>query len=312
MGIQKYISDLLYRYDCVIVPNFGGFVTNKIGAQINTETQTFSPPTKQLSFNVHLKNNDGLLANHIAEVMHVPYDAAINYITSQVKEWHAILDKDILEFDGIGSFSKNLDNNLLFEPATHTNYLTSSFGLSNFHSPEVQRVVYKEQVEKLSKVIPIIPSEKNTDRKKAPLFLKYAAAIAILATLGSYGWKAYQQNKNLNVLASTEKQQVALNTKIQKATFQIPESLPAISLYVTKEAKNYHIIAGAFREPENASKKVKQLKAKGFNAKIIGVNKWNLTEVTYDSFASKIAALKNLRRIKRTVSSDAWLLVKKL
>ncbi|MDA9349687.1 hypothetical protein N9R21_07960, partial [Polaribacter sp.] len=32
MTVEKYINELLYRYDCVIVPNFGGFITNKIGA----------------------------------------------------------------------------------------------------------------------------------------------------------------------------------------------------------------------------------------------------------------------------------------
>ena len=35
MDITKYISDLLYRYDCVIIPGFGGFITNKIGAKLD-------------------------------------------------------------------------------------------------------------------------------------------------------------------------------------------------------------------------------------------------------------------------------------
>ena len=66
MIIANYISDLLYRYDCVIVPDFGGFVANRIGAQVNNFTHTFSPPTKQITFNGLLKHNDGLLANYIA------------------------------------------------------------------------------------------------------------------------------------------------------------------------------------------------------------------------------------------------------
>ena len=31
MILATYINDLLYRYDCVIVPDFGGFVTNRVG-----------------------------------------------------------------------------------------------------------------------------------------------------------------------------------------------------------------------------------------------------------------------------------------
>ncbi len=52
MAIANYIKDLLYRYDCVIVPHFGGFVTNKTSAQIDEDSLTFYPPTKQVGFNV--------------------------------------------------------------------------------------------------------------------------------------------------------------------------------------------------------------------------------------------------------------------
>ena len=41
MALEDYIKDLLYRYDCVIIPNFGGFVTNQISAQIDTDSNTF-------------------------------------------------------------------------------------------------------------------------------------------------------------------------------------------------------------------------------------------------------------------------------
>ena len=73
MIIAKYISDLLYRYDCVIVPDFGGFVANRIGAKVNNFTHTFSPPSKQLTFNSLLKHNDGLLANYIASSENISF-----------------------------------------------------------------------------------------------------------------------------------------------------------------------------------------------------------------------------------------------
>ena len=66
MTLANYINDLLYRYDCVIVPNFGGFITNIIGANVSAEKNTFYPPKKQITFNVYLQHNDGLLANYIA------------------------------------------------------------------------------------------------------------------------------------------------------------------------------------------------------------------------------------------------------
>jgi len=80
MTLANYINDLLYRYDCVIVPDFGGFVTNAISAKVNQFSHTFYPPTKQITFNSHLKNNDGLLANYIASSENVSFEKAVEFI----------------------------------------------------------------------------------------------------------------------------------------------------------------------------------------------------------------------------------------
>jgi len=303
MKLEDYISELLYRYECVIVPDFGGFVTNEISAKANHFTHTFYPPSKQITFNSHLKHNDGLLANHIASVENCSFNVAVSKIRSVVNDWKATLLVEAVEISKIGNITLSKEGKLLFEPAASENYLTSSFGLNSFSSPAVKRLEYKEKVHPL-----VIPTEEN--KRKAPVFLKYAAAAAIVFTLGSFGWNAYNNKQYEEQLIAEQQQQKAVEQKIQQATFVIDTPLPTITLNVAKEVKNYHIIAGAFREPENADKKVKELIAKGFDSQILGVNKWNLTTVSYASFADKEAALQALRNIKKTVSSDAWLLVK--
>ncbi|NLA48282.1 MAG: hypothetical protein GX876_02335, partial [Bacteroidales bacterium] len=62
MDITSFIRELLFSHDCVIVPGFGGFVGNYAPARIDRATSTFYPPSKQISFNRNLRNNDGLLA----------------------------------------------------------------------------------------------------------------------------------------------------------------------------------------------------------------------------------------------------------
>ena len=85
-----------------------------------------------------------------------------------------------------------------------------------------------------------------------------------------------------------------------------------LELQVSKaKLKPYHVIAGAFQFPENAKKKLRQLKAKGYDASIIGKNKWGLTQVAFGSYENRNQAINNLYRIQDTVSEDAWLLVKK-
>jgi hypothetical protein len=306
MTTAKYISDLLYRYECVIVPNFGGFVTNEISAKVNHYTHTFYPPSKQLTFNSNLKSNDGLLASYISSAENISYSKALDYIQKEVESWNSILENEELELEAIGSFSLNSEGKYIFEPALTLNYLTSSFGLSSYVSPAVKRIEYKEQVRQLETVAPIIPSK----NKKTPAFIKYAAAAAIIFALGTLGWNEYEQNKHSNLVAQAQQEQLKVEKSIQEATFVIENPLPAITLNVAKEFQNYHIIAGAFRDPLNANKKLEQLLNQGFNARILGVNKWNLTTVAYESFSSKNDAINKLNSIKKTVSKDAWLLVK--
>ncbi|MCF6182654.1 SPOR domain-containing protein [Lutibacter sp.] len=302
MTLAKYISDLLYRYDCVIVPNFGGFVANKISAKVNHYTHTFYAPTKQLTFNAHLKNNDGLLANYIATAKSITYVNAVRFIETEVAKWQTALSQEELELENIGNLYKNEDNAIIFEPVYTINYLTSSFGLDNYVSPAIKRFIEKNKA-----VIPIHRAENS--KEKTPAFIKYAAAAVLVFALGTVGWKQYQNYTYNNLVAQSELQQQKVDKTIQEATFIISNPLPAITLNVAKKTHNYHIIAGAFREPTNATKKLRQLLKKGYHAKILGINKWNLTQVAYESFDSRRDAINKLNAIRRTDSKDAWLLI---
>jgi hypothetical protein len=306
MTLEKYISDLLYRYDCVIVPNFGGFVANKISAKVNHYTHTFYAPTKQLTFNTQLKNNDGLLANYLTTTKNITYIEALDFIENQVVKWQNKLNKEELEIENIGTLYKNEEGAIIFEPSFSVNYLTSSFGLETYVSPAIKRLSKNEKT-----VTPVIPIHRvHSSKEKTPTFIKYAAAAVLVVALGTVGWKQYQNFTYKNLMAQSELQQQKVDKTIQEATFIINNPLPAITLNVSKKTHNYHIIAGAFRNPNNATKKVKQLLKKGFKAKILGINKWHLTQVAYASFDTKQEAINQLNFIKRTDSKDAWLLVK--
>ena len=59
-SIEKYISDLLYNNDCIIIMNFGGLICNHISAKLDEKTGILSPPNKTILFNSQLKENDRL------------------------------------------------------------------------------------------------------------------------------------------------------------------------------------------------------------------------------------------------------------
>ena len=303
MTLTNYINDLLYRYDCVIVPDFGGFVTNAISAKVNHFSHTFYPPTKQITFNSHLKNNDGLLANYIASSQNVSFEKATNLISETVQNWKVALQSESVVVGKIGSLSLNKELQIVFEPNTASNYLTETFGMTAVSSPAVKRLEYNKQAGNLT---PVIANKKTSN------FLKYAATIAVLLTIGgTIGWNSYNERLQEESFA---KQQQQVENKIQSATFVISNPLPTIQLNVEKEApKNFHIIAGAFGIEKNALKKLTQLKAKGYNdAQIIGKNNYGLIQVTYSSFFTRREALKKLKEIRLNDSKDAWFLSKKI
>ena len=299
MAIEYYIKDLLYRYDCVIIPNFGGFVTNRVSAKIHEDSNTFYPPTKQVGFNVNLIHNDGLLANYIASSENISFDHATSKIKVTVSEWNKLIKTTSLPIKNIGSFSMNEKNQLIFSPSNKTNYLKSSFGLTPTASPVIVR--YDK------KIIPLNHIKKT--QRKVPVFIKYAATVAVLLSLSYVGWTGYENKQEQLNFAEDQRK---LEEKIQTATFIIENPLATIELNVNKEVpKSFHVIAGAFQFVENAHKKVDQLNSKGFNATILGTNKWGLTQVAYASFYKKSDAFKSLSNIRKVDSKDAWLLVKK-
>ncbi|WP_298550598.1 SPOR domain-containing protein [uncultured Algibacter sp.] len=310
MQLETFISDLLYRYECVTIPEFGSFLTQRVSATIDDASNTFHAPKKVVSFNEQIQQNDGLLAHYIADVKKIPFEVANKKIAKRVKLLKSYLTQgETLTFNNIGEIVFNKEGKILFEPTYHLNYLTDSFGLSEFETHPVIREVYKEEVKAIEKVVPIAVTP---EKRKSKSYLKYAAVALIALTLGGFGASKFYVNQieTHNQLAQEQATQ-QLDTKIQQATFNL-NPLPAITLNVTKQTGNYHIVAGAFRVEENCDKKVKQLKSNGFSARKIGANKYGLHQVVYSSYEGRLDALKALRTIKRTHNSDAWLLVKKL
>ncbi|WP_445737405.1 HU domain-containing protein [Mariniflexile sp.] len=310
MQLETYISDLLYRYECVTIPEFGAFLTQRASATIEDATNTFYPPKKTVSFNEQIQKNDGLLAHYIADVEKIPFELANEKIAKRVNTLKSYLTQgETITFKNIGEIVFNKEGKVLFEPTYQLNYLTDSFGLSQLVSPTVTREVYKKEVEAIEKVIPLTITQEK--RKSRPYF-KYAAVGLIALTLGGLGTSNYYINEieQHNQLAQKEATQ-QLEAKIQQATFNL-NPLPAITLNVTKQSGNYHVVAGAFRVEDNCELIISELKAQGFNARSIGVNKYGLHEVVYGSYETGEEALKVLRDVRKNSNEAAWLLVKDL
>ncbi|MFI2741758.1 SPOR domain-containing protein [Zhouia sp. PK063] len=312
MQLEHYISDLLYRYQCVTIPGFGAFITQQQSAQINKETHTFFPPSKKIAFNAQLNSNDGLLTKYIADVDGIAYEKAAVLLQEKVGVWQqALQQNEVIALEQIGSLSQNEEGKIIFAPNETTNYLTTSFGLASFGSTPVLRESLKEEVAALEEKAPIVFTPES---KKNRSYLKYAAIFLLSISAGTLGFKLVKDaNVEQHNQVAEQQAQDQVQKNIQEATFfdAAPLELPSVTVTLKKEPLNYHIVAGAFRVEENADKKVDELIEQGYQASRIGKNKYGLYQVAYASFNNSRDAINYLNSLKKTKKVDAWYFVSK-
>ena len=315
MGLEHYISELLYRYNCVVVPGFGAFLTQARSAAIHKGSNTFYPPTKTVSFNQQLTSNDGLLVSYAAEDRKISFEDMFKQVEEEVLDWKLRLSKgERLTLANIGEIWSGVEGKIQFQPSGKTNYLSAAYGLSAFQAVPVARETLKEEVALLEEKTPLAFTPESRQTVAARPYLKYAAVAFLALTLGLSGYQFYKTDRNNDQLAREDAQE-QVSKRIQEATFfdTDPLELPTVVLNTTKKGsaavpgkKIHQIIAGAFRYKSNADKKIAQLKRRGFNPSYVGTNPFGLHMVAYDSFTDANEALKALREIKRS-QKDAWL-----
>ena len=289
MKISSYIFELLQSHDCVIVPNFGALVARNISAKISSDGSKIFPPNKELSFNKNLVKNDGLLINAISSNENISYEGAEQKITNWVRRSNKKLEKQrYIEIKNIGSIS--LENTkYVFVPNQNSIFLKSSYGFNSIDSSQVTR------------------RQKSINNT----YLKYAAILIVFLSLTGVFTKSYFDSVNEFNKASYAEANLEIEKKIQKATFNINTSLPVVKLPIRKQYGSFHIIAGSFRLEENSFRMISQLKKKGFiEARKVGVNKFGLLQVAYNSYDTVEDARLALSEIRTKQDLNAWLLIK--
>jgi cell division septation protein DedD len=333
MTLDQYIHQLLFFNKYVVVPKFGAFITHKKDAYFCHDKSAFYPPQKILKFNEQIHQNDGLLVDFISTTKNFPKKEALEMIEAKVLEWKDLLQKDLLELSNIGIFRLDEENGTLLFEAAVANYLTTSFGLRSLEIKPIETLPVKA-IENKSQIIPIgnCQDVAANSTRRLPHLLRYAVAVAVFFIFATSSWKESQELTNGSNEQRSDTTTEVPQKRISEASFLIQNpftgkkaipveevAIPAIEEKTATElaketpaelvkTTNYHIIAGAFKSPENAEKKTKQLIAKGYEAKIVGINKWNLTQVAYESFSTKEEASVALKNIKRKGGKGAWIL----
>lgn len=333
MILTQYIKELLYQQECVTLPGFGSFLTQNHPIRVNHYTGEFIPPSRSISFNRLIQDNDGLLASHVSKQLGVTYAESLAKIEAECQRWNKRLQNDSLILAGLGEFSLNAENKLRFLPHGKLNFDATATGLNAF-----QKTPIKAQI-KAASVVPPISNTSSTsnpmqDKKESlaftpeqqeknrPPYLKYTVigvlAVAFLAA-GYYFGNQYLESERLKSSKLAEK---SIAKNVQKASFNLG-SIATISYETEANVENveestkrvdggqfYSVIAGSFQNEYNAKRKLSTLKAQGFeDAAYAEKSEDGFIRVAYGRFTSKRQAYHLLNFINNSLEEEAWFLV---
>jgi hypothetical protein len=338
LNIVKYIPVLLYRHDCVIIPGFGGFIGNYSPATINPLYHTFYPPYKSLLFNIHLRQNDGLLATCISQSEQIPYEHAMDLIRVMVDNWNRELENgQELVIEKVGKMVTEAGNVLQFEQDVSVNYLPEAFGLTTLVSPAIRRPGMQDKIEKKLGRYINAPSGKTGKLKQT---LRWAAIMALPLGLAVYlsitnmeQIRSFHQNytgflfpaSTPELKKTIEAPKILLPSKnpgnparnvpttiLQSTAAPVKQMVQPGTLAATDPSvkKPYAIIVGAFRFRENADNLVAKLKEEGYDAGIFDTTRTGLFRVSVGTFNNRDEAIGQLAAVRSNEFTSAWLLSK--
>lgn len=319
--LNTYISGLLFIHDCVILPGFGGFVTNYKPAEHEEMSNTFIPPKKDVMFNKNLTYNDGLLISFLSKNKNITYAEAKEQVKAAVDNaWYRLEQGETIFFDGVGSFSYDNHQNLIFTPELTDNFLTDSYGLASFRFPPLN---YQQNARKVQ---PLYKPE-NMDNQGIKKTLKWAAVvIPIAGLLTLIPYKKYhqkQQSAGIELPTTSEPIEARLtampsDTSISKVMDKTTDK--KVALFYNEAADNkvapqktqgqtFYVIGGSFKNLTNANEHKSIFEEQGFEPIIIQEDE--LFRVALCSFNDKVNALHELRRIRNQMENDKFWLYSK-
>lgn len=301
MEINQYLKELLLLNDCVIIPEFGGFVANYKPATI--ENNQFSAPSKQIAFNSKLISNDGLLINFISERERIDYFTAKQKLADFVDETLLNLERNRnVYFEGVGYLHYDSRENLLFEPQMKQNLLIESFGLHDFSYEKLyQRQMPKPafKIHEHQDAIPVIFQRRKLKRLVVALPLLLAMALIPLKNN-----KEYLSKSDMSMWETLLHSTPSVSVKpSESATAEFTANLPSSKT----QQFPYYIIGGSFKSEENASKYIQQLKEQGYAGQNLGIF-GGLHRIAIKGFSSMEAAQEELNTLLyQNPESGVWI-----
>ena len=206
--ITNYLKELLNDNECVIIPEFGAFISKRHSATIDYANHSFIPPFKEIVFNNKLTNNDEILVDFISKKENISKEDSLTKIQNFVNQTAAILDvNNEYVMEGLGKMRK-FGNDYVFEVSHSENLLGDSFGLTEFNYKPVfrtetyqiikERIVVEQKAKNTEYTMAIESVEEisDTPRRKPSMFRTLVYTTLAFALIFFINWTTDKSDSN--------------------------------------------------------------------------------------------------------------------
>ena len=205
--ITNYLKELLNDNECVIIPEFGAFISKRHSATIDYANHSFIPPFKEIVFNDKLTNNDEILVDFISKKENISKEDSLTKIQNFVNQTAAILDvNNEYVMEGLGKMRK-FGNDYVFEVSHSENLLGDSFGLTEFNYKPVfrtetyqiikERIVVEQKAKNTEYTMAIESVEEiDTPRRKPSMFRTLAFTTLAFVLVFLINWTTDKSDSN--------------------------------------------------------------------------------------------------------------------
>lgn len=287
------------------------------------------PPHRTIGFNPGVNVDDALLASAYMSSMHASYDKATEALGNDIQSLRRVLMyKGTARFGELGTFSMNINNEVLFEPAQGGIDDPDSYGfeplsIEQLHADDTITIRKRDIGKYIATVAAVIlafffvtPVSDNTFRNELKASLGEFASPELISRMQQLGTSApvrVSDDKEYEICpiktltetsAATEDATpvIASVAETTVATSQPEEFTPATTAATVK----YHIIVASSPNADNALLAIKELTAKKV-AEYSVVQCGKRHRISIGSYDTEEEALGALAQVHRTFP-DAWIL----
>ncbi len=119
------------KYDCVVLPQLGGFVKHHVEAHLDECDGVMLPPREVVGFNPQLTINDSLLVQSYVEAYDYSYPEAVSVVEEEVAQLREQLQQDGSYVLGmVGELSLRDNGSIAFEPLNAGIFVPHLYGLA--------------------------------------------------------------------------------------------------------------------------------------------------------------------------------------